>query len=159
MNEIQFHLAINHFPIIIPIIGAIVLVGGMILKSEIVKRTAFFILIMGSVSTAPAFISGEGAEELAENIQGIDEQYIETHEDISKQFMISSYVLGILSLIGLWANWQKKAYANRVGYLVIFCAAIVLYFAKQTGTSGGEIRHTEIRENQKSLEPAGKAED
>ena len=32
-------------------------------------------------------------------------------------------------------------------YVTILLCFITLYFAKQTGTSGGEIRHTEIRED------------
>jgi hypothetical protein len=40
MNEAHFHLAVNHLPIIIPGIAALILAGGFIFKSDIVMRTA-----------------------------------------------------------------------------------------------------------------------
>ena len=56
-----------------------------------------------------------------------------------------SYVLGGLSLIGLWASFRQKTFSSIVSIAVLGLAFIVLVFAKQTGTSGGEIRHDEIR--------------
>jgi hypothetical protein len=59
--------------------------------------------------------------------------------------MVLSYLLGALSLVGLWVNWTKKKFANIVSYITILFSVVVLYVAKETGTSGGEIRHPEIR--------------
>ena len=59
--------------------------------------------------------------------------------------MVLSYLLGALSLVGLWVNWKKKKFANIVSYITILFSVVVLYVAKETGTTGGEIRHPEIR--------------
>ncbi len=145
MNEAHFHLVFNHLPIIIPIVGILVLLAGIILSSEIIKRTAFFIFILGALGTIPAFATGEGAEEVIENIQGIDEKFIKIHEEAAETFAVLSYLLGGIALIGLWANWKKKAFAKTLSLLVLVFAIAALFFAKQTGTTGGEIRHTELR--------------
>ena len=70
MNQAHFHLVVNHLPIIFPIVGLLILIGGIIFRSEIIKRAAYFIFIIGSLSALVAMNSGEGAEEIAENLPG-----------------------------------------------------------------------------------------
>jgi uncharacterized membrane protein len=148
MNEAHWHLALNHLPIIIPIVGLLIMVGGLVLKSEILKRAAYCIFIFGAITAIAAFSTGEGAEEVVESIQGLDEQFIELHEETAEIFSTLLYILGGLSLIGLWANWKKKSFSKIISIVTLAFAFIVLFYAKQTGTTGGEIRHTEIRADQ-----------
>ncbi|GEJ35476.1 hypothetical protein FPKKA176_contig00032-0001 [Flavobacterium psychrophilum] len=42
---------------------------------------------------------------------------------------------------------KKQAKANFISFLVLIIAIAGVILAKFTGTSGGEIRHTEIRTN------------
>jgi hypothetical protein len=56
-----------------------------------------------------------------------------------------SYILGGISLLGLWASFKEKTFSGLVAIVTLVFAIVVLFFAKQTGTSGGVIRHTEIR--------------
>ena len=145
MNEAHWHLALSHLPIIIPLLGLLIMVGGLLVKSEILKRAAYSVFILGALTAIAAFSTGEGAEEVVEGIQGIDEQFIEIHEETAEIFSTLLYILGGLSLIGLWANWKKKPFSKIISIVTISFAFIVLFYAKQTGTTGGEIRHTEIR--------------
>ncbi|MDN3690111.1 hypothetical protein [Cyclobacterium jeungdonense] len=146
MNSAHLHLVLNHFPIIIPIIGILILIAGFFLKSEILKKTAFGLFILGALFTLPAFGTGEDAEDIVENLPGIEEEYIEAHEEVAETFAYLSYGLGILSIIGFWASWKEKSFANYLSIAVLLFALVVLYFGKETGTTGGEIRHPEIRE-------------
>ena len=145
MNQAHFHLMVNHLPIIFPIAGLLVLIGGIIFRSEVIKRTAYFLFVTGAVTTLPSFISGEGAEEVVEGLQGVSEAVIEKHEDIAKLFAFINYGLGALSLVALWASWKGKSFAAMLGYIILVVAFVSLYFGKETGTTGGEVRHTEIR--------------
>lgn len=145
MNDAHFHLVVNHLPIIFPLVGVIILITGLIAKSEAVKRTAYLVFSIGAITTIAAMTSGEGAEEVVENINGVSESFIEKHEEAAELFSILSYFLGGLSLIGLWASFRQKTFSSIVSIAVLGMAFIVLVFAKQTGTTGGEIRHDEIR--------------
>ena len=145
MNEAHWHLALNHLPIIIPIVGLLIMIGGILFKSEIIKRTAYCIFILGAITAIVAMSTGEGAEEVVEGIQGIDERFIEEHEETAEVFATLLYILGGLSVIGLWANWKKKSFSKTISFVTIAFTLIVFFYAKQTGTTGGEIRHTEIR--------------
>lgn len=148
MNNAHFHLLVNHLPIIFPVAGIIVMILGWIIKSEAVKRTAYFIFILAALGTVVAMQSGESAENSIEKLNGVSKDFIETHEDAAKTFAILAYTLGAVSLIGLWASWKKKVISNIISISVLVFALVLMVFAKQVGTTGGKIIHTEIRNNQ-----------
>jgi len=146
MNGAHWHLVVNHLPIIFPVVGVIVMITGLVSKSEAVKRTAFMIFIFGALAAIAAMNTGEGAEEVVvEKINGVTENYIESHEETAETFAILSYILAGISLLGLWSSFKQKIFSNIISIGSLVFAFVVLFFAKQTGTTGGEIRHTEIR--------------
>lgn len=145
MNGAHWHLVVNHLPIIFPIVGVIVMITGLPTKSEAVKRTAFMIFILGALAAISAMSTGEGAEEVVEKINGVTENFIESHEETAETFAILTYILGGISLLGLWASFKQKSFSSIISISTLIFAFVVLFFAKQTGTTGGEIRHTEIR--------------
>lgn len=147
MNDVHFHLVVNHLPIILPLAGIIVLLVGLLAQSEAVKRTAYLLFVIGAISSGVAMASGEGAEEVVEKIGGIAENYIHRHEEAAQIFSILTYILGGLSLASLWVSWKQKPFASVASVVTLVFACVVLFFAKQAGTTGGEIRHTEIRES------------
>jgi uncharacterized membrane protein len=145
MNSPHYHLVLNHLPIIAPIVGLLVLIAGFVFHSDIIKRTSFFIFIFAALTAIAAFATGEGASDAIEHLPGFSKQLIDRHEELAEIFSILIYLLGAASLITLWANWKKKSYSNLLSWFIMGFCIVVLFFAKQTGTSGGEIRHTEIR--------------
>ena len=145
MNDAHFHLLVNHLPIIFPIVGILTLACGLIFKAEALKRMAYLIFFLGALSCIFAMNSGEGAEELIEGLGRGTESYIEQHEETAELFSILSYALGALSLLGLWASFKASSFAKQLSYVVLAASLVVIYFAKETGTTGGEISHTEIR--------------
>ncbi|MFC2109978.1 hypothetical protein ACFLRU_00500 [Bacteroidota bacterium] len=147
MNNTHFHLIVNHLPIVGLLIGILVLITGLTLKKREVKLTAFGIFIFSAITSIVAFYTGEGAEEVVEHISGISETFIHTHEEYAESFFTLTLVLGALSFIGFVAELKKYKFAK---YLVIFTLLLAVadgILAKYVGTSGGEIRHTEIRSN------------
>lgn len=145
MNDAHWHLVVNHLPIVFPMAALIALVAGFVSKSEAVKRTAYLLFVIGALTAAAAMATGEGAEEVVENLSGVSENYIETHEEAAETFAVVSYILGGISLLALWASAKKKSFAKWVSVAVVLFAMVVLFYAKSTGTTGGEIRHSEIR--------------
>ena len=147
MNDTHFHLVFNHFPIIVPIVGMLILIVGFFVDSDVVKRTAFGVFIFGAIMTFPAMFTGEGAEEVAEKLPGITHDIIHEHEEKAEVFAILSYILGLLSIGALWASLKQKSFANILSIAVLLLGLVGFYLGRQVGTSGGEIRHTEIRAN------------
>ena len=89
MNGAHWHLVVNHLPIIFPIVGVIVMITGLISKSEAVKRTAFMIFVFGALAAIAAMNTGEGAEELVEDMPTIGKKIIHEHEEIAEILQIT----------------------------------------------------------------------
>jgi uncharacterized membrane protein len=145
MNQAHLHMVVNHFPIIGIIIGVIVLGIGILSKSVISKRIGGLILIGSSLFTFPSFETGEGAEEIIEHIQGVSENLIEKHEELAEQFMGFVWGIILIGILALLSEWKMKRFTNWLYITLFVIASFSVYFAKQVGTSGGEIRHSEIR--------------
>jgi hypothetical protein len=58
--------------------------------------------------------------------------------------------LGIVSIVGIFLNIKKHAKATLVSYIVLVIGIGAVYLGTQVGNSGGNIRHTEIREDSAS---------
>lgn len=145
MNQAHYHLLLNHLPIIITIVGLLLLIGGFIFRSEVIKRASFSIFVIAALSAIAAFATGDGAEDAIEHLPGISKQLIHSHEETAETFSILTYILGVTSLLALWANWKQKPYSKVISLFIIVFSIVVIFFAKQTGTTGGVIRHSEIR--------------
>lgn len=159
MNAAHFHLVVNHLPIIFPLVGLLILIGGLIVKSDIVKRVAFLIFVAGALFTILAMTSGEGAEEILEETAGVSEDYIHEHEEAAEFFAILNYILGLIAAFAVWANLKKAKYSTALDYVVLVASVMVMSFARQTGTTGGEIRHTEIRGENEQPQPTEEYEE
>lgn len=146
MNTAHWHLLLNHLPVIGTITGTVILIAGFVLKNNpTIKRTALGVLIFSALFAIPAYLTGEGSEELVENLPGVNENIIETHENLANTFLIAISILGAWSLVTFVADWMKSK-ATHLLYIVILLGAVgTSIFTKQMATSGGEIRHTEIR--------------
>lgn len=145
MNDAHYHLLVNHFPIIGVILGLGILIFGLALKNNIVKNVAYSLFVVAAVFAAVSMATGEGAEEAVEQLPNIGKQIIHEHEEMAEKLAIVLYVLGIVSLVGLYTNYKNHGKAKLVSLLALVIALVAVYFGKATGTSGGEIRHTEIR--------------
>ena len=147
MNDAHLHLVVNHFPIIGTILGLGILITGIILKNNSVKNTAYVLFIVSAIFAAFSMGTGEGAEELVEDMPSIGKEIIHEHEEMAEKLAIILYVLGAISLGGLILSYLKNAKVKLLSYVALVAAVVGVYFAQQTGTTGGEVRHTEIRAN------------
>jgi uncharacterized membrane protein len=145
MNQAHLHMVVNHFPIIGIIIGMIVLGVGIATKSASSKRIGSFILVGSAIFSFPSFASGEGAEEIVENLPGVSENLIERHEELAEQFMGFVWAIILLGILTLLSEWKMKKFTQWIYICLFVVSVLATYYAKQVGTSGGEIRHTEIR--------------
>ena len=147
MNEAHLHLLVNHFPIVGTILGLGVLMAGMITKKTSVKNTAYVIFIVAAVFAAFSMGTGEGAEELVEDMPSVGKNIIHEHEEMAEKFAVVMYVLGFCSLLGIYFDYKNHVKAKLVAAITLIIAIVAVIFASFVGTSGGEIRHTEIRAN------------
>lgn len=147
MNDAHLHLVVNHFPLIGTILGLGILIAGIILKNNTTKNVAYVLFIVAAIFAAFSMYTGEGAEELVEDMPTVGKKIIHEHEEIAEKLAVALYFLGVICLVGLYANVKKWIRANLVSYLVLTIGLVAVFLAQQVGTTGGEVRHTEIRPN------------
>ncbi|WP_417363999.1 hypothetical protein [Galbibacter sp.] len=145
MNDAHFHLVVNHLPIVGVLIGFLVLLAGFVIKKPQVKNTALGIFIFSALTAIVAFLTGEGAEEIVENLPGISETLIHKHEEFAELFLTMMLILGGTSLITLFLQYKKMPFSKYGIIAVLLLSMVSIGVAKYVGTSGGEITHIEIR--------------
>jgi uncharacterized membrane protein len=145
MDATHLHLLLNHFPIVGTIIGIGILAYGLFSKNNSIKKIALSIFIIMAIITIPVFLTGEGAEETVEHLQGVSEELIEEHEELAEKAIWLMMVLGILSLTSLYAMAKNKPFAKMLTIISFMVSLATFGFFAKVGNLGGQIRHTEIR--------------
>ncbi len=146
MNDAHLHMVVNHFPIIGIILGLGILFTGVLLKNNSVKNTAYGLFIVAAVFAAFSIGTGDGAEEMVEDMPNVGKNIIHIHEEIAEKLAIALYLLGVVSIIGIYLTIKNHSKAKLISFVAIILAIIGVFLAQKTGTTGGEIRHTEIRD-------------
>ena len=145
MNDAHLHMVVNHFPIIGTIFGLGILVVGIVMKNNIIKNTAYVLFCVAAIFAAFSMSTGEGAEEMVEDMPSVGKKIIHEHEEMAEKLALVLYVLGAVSLVGLYLNIKKNTKANLISFLALTIGVVAVFLGKATGTTGGEVRHTEIR--------------
>jgi len=154
MNQTHIHLLITHLPIFGSILGGLVLAHGLWTNSNQTKIAAYNLFIISAIGAGIAYLTGEGAEETVENIQGVVEATIKTHEEFALFALISLIILGVTSLIGLFLTLRKSSLTRTLAIIILFISLISFGLVARTGYLGGQIRHTEINStNNPNLTP------
>lgn len=144
MSQLHLHLLITHLPVFGSILGAIVLGYGLWVKSDQTKNAAYFVFIISAIGAGIAYLTGEGAEEAVEKIQGVSENMIGLHEDSAMYALVSLILLGIMSIVALLASRFRTSLVNSMSIVVLVISLVSFGLVARTGYLGGQIRHTEI---------------
>lgn len=147
MNDAHVHLVVNHFPIIGTIFGLGILVVGLFMNNKTTQNVAYVLFVASAILAFVSDKTGGGAAHMVKELPNIDlgKETIKTHAQLAGKFAIACYLMGVVSIIGLYLNIKNNSRAKLVSFLVLIIAAVCVYLGKEVGTSGGEIRHTEIR--------------
>lgn len=139
------HMIINHFPIVGAIIGSMLIITGMVFKNNGVKLSGLGTIVFAGLMAVIAYLTGDSAENVVQNLPEIPESLINRHEDIATISMYLMIPSGLLASLTLYSIWKKeKSVVLLLGITLVFSlissAAMVF-----TGHTGGQIRHSEFR--------------
>ena len=143
MSDAQTHLMINHLPLLLPIIGAIILIIALVINSRVSRRIGYFIIVLSGMFTVPVFFSGEGAEHFVEEL-GRSHDLIHEHEESAEIYAYLSYLISLFSIFALYMSCKKKALERILLPMVLVGALALSYLSFETGRSGGKISHPEV---------------
>jgi uncharacterized membrane protein len=145
LTPAHFHLMIVHFPVIGSILGLTLYAFALRSGSQDLRKASLMLFVFLAVTSAFSFLSGLGAEELVEDLMGVSEPAIESHEHMALAAMILMVTTGVLSLLQLvWSRFgtSTRTLLSRLTLLSALAAVILMGI---TANRGGKIRHSELR--------------
>ena len=144
MSGAHIHLLLNHIPVIGIFIGLVVFALGVWRRNDSWTRLALGLFAAVALVALATMLTGESAEEAVEQLPGVSESLIGTHEDAAKLAAIGAYVLGAISLAALiWV--RRRPLPRTLTVMVLPVVLLVSGLMAYTANLGGQIRHTEIR--------------
>ena len=147
MNAPHFHLLLNHIPVIGISFGLILFTISNLFRSISLERGGIILFILSAIMAIPSYLTGEGAEDAVEKIAGLDSAMIEHHETWAGTYIWFVVVLGVLSCFVFILSLRKWPYIQYAYVSLMFVALSCVGISLPVANSGGEIRHTEIRQN------------
>jgi uncharacterized membrane protein len=146
MNLAHLHLVLNHFPIVGTVIGLGLFVVSLAGKNDDLKRASLIVLAAVALLALPTFFSGIGAQRAIRNDPAVSAVLIERHEGAALLALFFVEIAGALALVGLWqrhvSTGQRSSWTLMA---VLFFSVVTAGLMARVGTTGGEIRHPEIR--------------
>jgi len=142
-NAAHLHLLVNHLPVLGTVFSLILLLYGLLKKSEEIKKASFIGVILTGLGGAAAYFTGEPAEHMIGRLQGVSRQLLHTHQESAN---IAIIPLGLAALLALFflIQYRQKVIPKLPLYLVGALLIIVSVMMYRTANEGGLIRHPEI---------------
>jgi uncharacterized membrane protein len=141
MNWAHVHLVINHLPVILAPVAAVVLGAGLVRKSGDLIRAGLVIMTFAAVTGGGAYFTGEPAEDVVEHLPAVSDSMIDEHEDAALFGVVFTAVGGLLAVAAL-ASKRAPAWLVPATLAVAVLATVIL---ARTAYLGGQISHPEIR--------------
>lgn len=146
MNPAHLHLLLNHAPVIGAIGAVLLLAYALLRRSPELTGAGLGVLVLVAVAGIVVYLTGDPAEEVVEDLAGVSETIIESHEEAAMIATIILSAAGVVALAGLITSRRHstgvpKGFAVSALLLAVASAAAMGY----TANLGGMIRHTEIR--------------
>jgi uncharacterized membrane protein len=155
MNLPHVHLLLNHFPIIGTIIALGLFLFALIGKSDDLKRASLVVFAGIALLAIPTYMSGNGAEEALRKLPNVSKNAIAAHNNAALISIVFLELTGMFAWLGLW-QFRRFLHARRwtIGTILVL-SIITVYFTAVTGSTGGQIRHSEILSAEESTSLAG----
>ncbi|NUO63124.1 MAG: hypothetical protein HOQ11_00870 [Gemmatimonadaceae bacterium] len=144
MNNAHIHLLINHVPVLGTLLVLALLAFAAARRSSGRTRDALGVLaVLGAVSVV-VYLTGGAAEDSVENLPGVSERMIESHEEAALAATVALGALAALAIATLW-RFRGRVLPRWVAFAGLFGTAVVAGMMAWTANLGGQIRHSEIR--------------
>lgn len=140
----HYHLLVNHAPIFGSLFALALLIVSYFTAPDVLRRTAFVVLILSAVAGVLADQTGDPAEDAIRGFPGVQRRIIHDHEEMGDKANIIGIVVGVAAL-GAVLKWRRGPVPGGATGVMILATAFLSGAMVYTGLLGGRVRHTEIR--------------
>lgn len=144
MNWPYVHTLINHFPIILTVVGAAVLLAALIWRSRGVWLYAVATLTLSGLSAYPAHFTGDQAAHALRGTWYVVRAMVEKHDQSAGPALISLLVMGVVAAYTWWRMLKRESGMLPPAWLrtvLAIVTAVALGFTAYAAYLGGQIVH------------------
>jgi uncharacterized membrane protein len=155
VNWAYIHTLVNHFPIILTVVGSAVLVAALITKRPGLWVYALATLTLAGMGIYPAYLTGDEAADAQRQTWYIVRSMVREHDDSAGWALGAVLVMGALSGYAWWRMLRRDGGRIPPVWLrsvLAAVAALTLAIVVRTAYLGGQIVHESPR---LKLPPAG----
>jgi cytochrome bd-type quinol oxidase subunit 1 len=143
-NGAQFHLLVNHLPVVGFVFIVFALIAAILSKSIDLKRFVLLSTVVVGLSALAPFWTGESAEETIEDRAGFDKHLVHEHEELAEKATVVSVITAILAAFVYWRQRSKADFLDSGLKVVFIFALISAAIMGAAAHEGGKIQHPEI---------------
>lgn len=144
MDPVWMHMLVNHIPIIVPVVGLLIVIVGMVAKQENIKRTGLVVFIASGLTIYVANLTGEPAEHKVKQIPGISKHQIHEHEEASELMLNLMSGALLLALLNLFRIPKSPIVQKWVLVALLVVGVATMVQGVITGHQGGLIRRPDL---------------
>ena len=144
MNWPYIHILINHFPIILTVVGSGVLLLALFVRQRVVWLYALATLTLAGISIYPVFFTGDRAADAVEHTWYIVRTMVEEHDASAGWALPAVLLMGAASAYAWWRMVRREVTGLPPVWLravVSVLAAFGLSVVIRTAYLGGKIVH------------------
>jgi len=143
-NGAQFHMLVNHLPVI-GFIGIILaLVVALWVKSRDIRRFVLLATVLVGLSALPSLWTGEPAEEVVEGLPDISKSLIHEHEEMAEKATVLALITAGFAAMAYLLQRRRPETMNKSIPVVLAFSLVTSGVMGLAAHEGGKIRHPEI---------------
>ena len=148
MNWPYIHTLVNHFPIILSVVGTAVLILALIVRRRAVFLYAFVTLTLAGLSAYPAFFTGDEAADAQRHTWYIVQSMIREHDAAAGFALWSLLIAGAIGAYAWWRMLKREPLVLPPVWLRVVVTIIAVWSLSvvvRTAYLGGQIVHESPR--------------
>ena len=144
MNWPLIHIQINHFPIVLTILGSVALLLALFVRQRTIWLYALATLTLAGLSVGPVYFAGDQAGDAVEHTWYIVHDAVNTHEDAAIFALIWILLMGVASAYTWWRMVKREPLGLPPTWLRVVVAVLAAFGVStviRTAYLGGKIVH------------------
>jgi hypothetical protein len=150
-NGAQFHMLVNHLPVIGFMAIVLALLVTLKWKSLDVRRFVLLATVLVGLTALPALWTGEPAEEVIEGMSGVSKSLIHEHEELAEKATVLAVITGGVAALAYLLQRRRPETLNKSLPVVLLFSLATSGLMGWTAHEGGKIRHPEINPDSPAL--------
>ncbi len=143
-NGAQFHMFVNH----LPVVGFIGVVLGLLVslkvKSLDIRRFVLLATVLVGLTALPSLWTGEPAEEVIEDLPGVSKRLIHEHEELAEKATVLAVITSGVAALAFVLQRRRPETMNKSIPAVLLFSLVTSGLMGWSAHEGGKIRHPEI---------------